>query len=251
MRFNRDQISSAGFTLIELMIAMAITGIITAAMYSVFQAQVRGQVSQDVSLKMTQSLRAAVEILAADIRMAGCDPTDSADAQIHVADDGELILSIDRIGGANGEPDGDCCDGNEQVRYHLTNDADDDGINDNIAPGVACNLGREIGPGLVAAFGCAGATNGLQPLALDVDTLNFVYLDRQGNPLGTPVANTDDISAIQVSIVIRSAETNPGFLKDNTDTTPYDNLQGVEILPAQNDTFRRFQLSTTIDCRNL
>lgn len=251
MYLNKDENSSAGFTLVEVLIALALTGIMSAIMYGMFQAQLRGQASQDVSLKMTQSLRASMEMMASDIRMAGCDPTESANAGIKTADDGELVITLDITGSALGEPDGDCCDGNEQIRYRLTNDGDNDGINDNIAPGVPCNLGREIGSGLFAAFGCGGGTGGLQPLALDVDALNFVYLDKKGAPLGTPVADTDDIHSIQVSMVIRSALTNPRLLQGGVANRSYVNLQGTEILAPQNDTFRRFHLRETITCRNL
>ncbi len=205
---------SSGFTLIELMIAMVITSIISAAMYSVFQAQVRGQVSQDVSLEMTQGLRAAMELIASDIRMAGCDPTDSSDAQIVTANSDELRVTMDIGGGPEGQPDG-VIGPNEDVRYAINSDGD---------------LCREVDGG------------GLQPIALHCDAINFVY-----------IRSTDPtiINAIEVSAVVRSADTkNPGFLRSYTDNTVYKNLQDEVILPAQNDSFRRFQLSTTVVCRN-
>ena len=238
MRLNKNGNLSAGFSLIELMIAMAITGIITAAMYSVFQAQVQGQVSQGVSLQMTQSVRAAMEIMDADLRMAGCDPTEGAGSGIETAEDDNIVLSMDIGGGPEGQPDGDIDDPNERVRYAIN---------------TLDNLGRATGMANPPA-----PLNTLHSIDLECDVLNFVYLtddnDGDGVPdvLATPVADTDDIVAVQVSIILRSADTaNPGFLRSYTDATSYENLQGDEILAPQNDTFRRFQLSTTIDCRNL
>lgn len=218
---------SVGFTLIELMIAMAISGIISVAMYSVFLAQVRGQVSQDVSLAMTQGVRTAIEILASDIRMAGCDP-ENAGASIETAALGELILTMDIGGGSDGQPDGTIGTG-ERIRYAIN---------------AGDNLGRAIDNG------------NLQPLHsvdLQCDALNFVYLDADGVAF-VPVTADDreDINAIQVSIVVRSADAvNPGLLRRYIDNTSYVNLQGTEILAPQNDAFRRFQLSETIDCRNI
>lgn len=216
---------SEGFSLIELMIAMAMVGILSAAMYMTFETQVRGQVSQDVSLQMTQSLRAAMEIMASDIRMAGCDPTEAANAQIVTAEDDNLILSMDIGGGPQGQPDGDINDANEIVRYTINGNG---------------NLGR--------ALGMAGPLEPLHSIDLACDVLDFVYLDIDGNPTLVP----NKINAIQVSMVVRSADAvNPGFLRGYTDSTSYVNLQGQEILAPPNDTFRRFQLSATIDCRNL
>lgn len=227
MRLNTEKNPSAGFTLIELMIAMAIASIVSAAMYATFQAQVRGQVTQDVSLSMTQNLRAAMEIMASDIRMAGCDP-EGAGASITTATNTNLVLTMDIGGGAQGQPDGNIGPG-ETVRYSINGNG---------------NLGRAVD---------AGNLEPLHSVDLACEVLNFVYLDLDGNPFVPATAeDREDINAIQVSVVVRSADVaNPGFLTAVTNNTSYVNLQGVEILAPQNDTFRRFQLSQTIDCRNL
>ncbi|HOP48572.1 MAG TPA: PilW family protein [Desulfobacteraceae bacterium] len=60
-----------GFTLIELLISMAIAGIVTAAIYAAFQAQQRSSVIQENVNQMQQNLRAAMEIVIKDVRMAG------------------------------------------------------------------------------------------------------------------------------------------------------------------------------------
>lgn len=246
-----------GFSLIELLVAMAITSIVTIAIVSTYQVQVQAKNTQEALTDMNQTARAALEIMAHEIRLAGLDPTSDAGAGITTARADELIFSLDRrsnVGAvAVNAPDRDCCDPNEQVRYHLTNDGDNDGVNDNIADGVECHLGRETGAGLIAALGCAGGTNGLQPLARNVDALNFVYLDEAGTVIPSPVAanRLDDIRAIQVTIVARAGTGSRGFFYDYTDNTAYFNLQNQQIIPAQGDDFRRLRLATTIACRNL
>jgi len=255
------QLKKNGFTLIELMVGMAMASIIMIAIASTYTVQVRAKNAQEILTDMNQTARAALEVMTHEIRLAGLDPLGTAGARIITADVGELTFSIDRrsVAGtaALHTPNGDCCDPNEQIRYYLTNDdagGGGDGVNNNIAGGVECHLGRETGSGLIAALGCGGGTNGLQPLGRHVDALNFVYLDDTGNVLG-PVpldANQrNNIRIIEVTIVARAGAESRGFLYEYTDTNAYENLQGDVILPAQNDNFRRLQLSTAIVCRNI
>lgn len=126
--------------------------------------------------------------------------------------------------------DGDVDDPNEQVIYVLSNDADNDGIND----GGVCNLLR----------------NG-EVLAPNIDALNFVYLDSAGNPLATPVADPSGIRSIQVSLVARSGEKPSKYSYGYVDGKSYQNQQGAVILPQQNDSFRRVSMTMEAKCRNL
>ena len=184
--FVENKNPAAGITLIELMIAIAISGILSTAMYSVFQAQIRGMVSQDISLQMTQSVRMAMESIASDIRMAGCDPTERANAGIKIADASDLFITMDFGDGAQGPADGDLDGPNEQVRYAIN---------------AANHLGRATGP--------SSPLDTLHSIDLVCDTLVFVYLTDDGPDVGNdpdvmtaPVTGVDldDIRAIQVYI---------------------------------------------------
>ncbi|MBA2880639.1 type IV pilus assembly protein PilW [Desulfosalsimonas propionicica] len=242
-----------GFTLIELLIAMAITSIVMTAIVSVYHIQIKGKRTQEVLTDMNQTARAAQEIMINEIRMAGCDPAGNSNARIIEADAMELVFSldIDNDAGAN-QADGDCCDPNEVIRYQLTNDADNDGINDNIANVVQCDLGRETGAGNDPQSACGGAgVNGLQAVARNVDALNFVYLDSDGNVLSTPVADPDDIRRIELTLVARAGEVSGGLLFSYANTNTYQNQQDDVILPPQNDSFRRLLLTTTVNLRNI
>ena len=63
-----------GFTLIELMIAMAISGIVAGGIFTAYQSQQKSYTSQENVAVMQQNLRAGMDIMAREIRMAGCDP---------------------------------------------------------------------------------------------------------------------------------------------------------------------------------
>jgi type IV pilus assembly protein PilW len=60
-----------GFTLIELLVAMAISGIVAGAIFTAFQSQQKSYLIQDQVTEMQQNLRAAMDIMVRDIRMAG------------------------------------------------------------------------------------------------------------------------------------------------------------------------------------
>ena len=208
-----------GFTLIELLVAMAVASILGAVIVAAYTSQVRAKNTQEALTDMNQNARAALEIMTHEIRLAGLDPTENANARIITATTGELAFSMDRGNGSTHKPDGDTNDPNENIRYALS------------AQG---HLGRDTG-------------GGLQPLARNVDALNFVYLDAAG----MPVAGTQAIRAIQVTIVARAGTASGGFMYSYTNNDAYFNQQpGPPILPAQGDAFRRLRLTTTIACRN-
>jgi type IV pilus assembly protein PilW len=221
-------LSNPGMTLIELLIAMAVGSIIMAAIYTVYISQVQGQATQEAALEMQQGLRAALSIMEREIRTAGADPSNAAGAGIITAEVDQFHFTHDITGGDDfgmdsfdGRTDGP----NENIRYAINN---------------AGHLGRDTG-------------GGLQSVLENVDALNFVYLNRTGNVMAAPVTGLarNNIRKVQVTIVTRYGMSRRGMLRAHTDTTVYRNQQGDIILPAQNDTFRRLMMTTTITCRNM
>ena len=208
-----------GFTLMELLIAMAIVSIVMIAVVSAYQIQVRGKNTQENLTDMNQAARAAMEIMVHEIRTAGCDPNRTAGAGITVMAANQLDFSMDIGDGASFEPDGDLDDPNEQVSYALNGG----------------NLTRTAGAGVA------------QPLARNVDALDFVYLDEDGNITGTPA----DVRSIQLAIVARSGTEAGGLMNTVTDVRQYQNLQGNVIFGPANDPFRRLLLTTTVMCYNM
>jgi len=187
---------------------------------SAYQLQVRGKNTQDALTDMNQTARSALEIMTYEIRTAGCDPNRTADAGIVQATTTatQLDITMDIGDGASFEPDGDLDDPNEQVSYLLNGG----------------NLCRDTGGGPMA-------------LARNVDALNFVYLDEDGNITATMA----DVRTIEVAIVARAGQAAGGFMHSFTDTQQYLNIQGTSIFGPANDPFRRLLLTKTITCYNM
>ena len=66
-----------GFTLTELLIAITISGVVMAAVYSAYLTQRRSYQRTEEITTVQQNLRAAMYYMAREIRMAGYDPMES------------------------------------------------------------------------------------------------------------------------------------------------------------------------------
>jgi prepilin-type N-terminal cleavage/methylation domain-containing protein len=62
-----------GITLIELLVALVISGVVIGAIYNIFIAQTKAYTVQDQVVEVQQSTRSAMEIMLRDLRMAGFD----------------------------------------------------------------------------------------------------------------------------------------------------------------------------------
>jgi type IV pilus assembly protein PilW len=73
---NQSRINTKGLTLIELLIALVICGMVIAGIYRLFIAQSKAYTVQDQVVEVQQGIRSAMEILLRDLRMAGFDSDD-------------------------------------------------------------------------------------------------------------------------------------------------------------------------------
>ena len=246
--------NNRGFTLIELLVYTGILGVVLGSIFTAYQGQLKSQVIQREISDMQQNLRAALYLMDREIKMAGLNPLGTAGIGITIANSHRLSFSMDFTGGEadlidnDGDGivdnlewyDGAANDPQEVVAYILSNDPDGKGINNGL-PSESNNDGT-----------CHLLRNGVV-LAMNIDALNFVYLDADGNVLAAPVAaeNLGLIRAIQVTMVARSGESASAWMRGHVDNRNYLNQQNIEILPQQNDAFRRLMLTVEVKCRNL
>jgi type IV pilus assembly protein PilW len=164
MKRKLKEFHAKGYTVVELMLAIAIVGIVMASFYSVYISQQSSYVRQEKVAAMHQNIRSAMYHMGREIRMAGLDPTGEAGAGIQSDSNESLIHFTEDIQGPNenNPPDGDTDDPNEDITYTLE-DKNGDGDTDLVR--IAKGKTRLI--------------------AENIKSLIFEYLDGTGNPTAT------------------------------------------------------------------
>jgi Tfp pilus assembly protein PilE len=243
-----------GFTLMELMVGMVVSMAVVAGSVTVYISMVRGHNNQVKVVAMQQNLRATMDYLERNIRMAGYDKFKTAGAgfsagvegvQYNVRSD-EISFTadlgrVDAGGNFTSNPNGNIdAHWNENFVFTVWDDS--------APPVMTSTLHR------VRSNGAGGVIH--EELAENIDCLNFVYLDQAGNVIAAPVApaDFDDIAAVQITLVGTFGAA-PGLGTPYTDTTVYQNKQG-DLLNLQsganppNDFIRRLMVTSTVALRN-
>ncbi len=176
MNLNND-----AFTLVEIMIVMAMIGIVTGSIYGIFASSNRSYRTQDKVVEVQQNVRVGIDFMARDIRTAGFDPTDDANAGIEVATATKLRFTAD-MNRVNGIEDTN----RERITYEY------DAVNNDLLQRLY--------------EGTGSATS--ETLIDNVSALTFTYLDSGGNNLGNPVpaANLTDIRTILISLTCQGTD---------------------------------------------
>ena len=230
--------SNHGFTIIELLVAMAVALLAMGAIYSTFLNQQKSYVVQQETAAMHQNIRAASFYMEKEIRMAGCDPTGTANAGITISEaKADSIRFTEDVTGAGGNPDGDVTDPNEDITYGLDGNR---------------NLIRtdNNGAGLGSAVSAMVAQN--------IDAIDFVYLKADSSVLNdytlpapdtgnVPAGSEGQIRSVEITVVAQTGH--------NTLATPnnksYSNQRARQIFASPGDNFSRRRLTYSIKCRNL
>ena len=170
-------IRAAGFTLVEILVALSIMGIAVGAIYGIFIAANRSYHTQDHVAEAQQGVRVGTDFMVRDIRIAGLDPLETAGAGIEEATTTKMRFTSDID--LNGTID------NPQNQERMTYEYDS----------VNNRLRRCLYEGTVG--------ESWQTLIDNVSALSLGYLDENGNTIAAPVAATDlaSIKTVVISMI--------------------------------------------------
>lgn len=168
-----------GFTLVEMMIAIAISSIVMTGVMTAFITQKDSHGVQTRVTMMQQNLRVAMNIMSRRIRMANYDPMTGAGG-ITFADPTNLTFVQEKNSA-----------GTLQTVSYSRYDAFSDG---NFDIGITIDAGTQM------------------PLAENIEALEFYYLDARG----VPTTNVNEIATVQISILARANAVETNFVNSES-----------------------------------
>ncbi len=173
IRYGEDgmRLDKKGFSLIEIMVAIAIMSILSIAMMKTYTGFTRVYTTQEVAAGVQQDLRAALNIMTQDIRMAGFDPTDSDNFGVEVA---------------------------TATNIRITSDTDMDGaVDDSGFERITYNFNAGTNQLQQILYETTGSES-TQPVVDNVTIVTFTYLD-ENNAVTATLA---DIRTVTISMTI-------------------------------------------------
>lgn len=277
-----------GFTLIEILIAMVITVIVSAALFTAFQSQQNTYIIQENVVEMQQNLRAGMDMMVREIRMAGYDRQNIGGLGIVDVCPRDMGNNIDVTMSGNGA-------------IKISADFKDDGVLNNSdiisfsiadspisTPDGNPDLTRNNGGGRqllaenIQALGFAYAfdadgdgildksSNGHIIWAIDSDGDNALDKNLDTNDDGNidvsdgPVGNNglisgtaisgvsvDAIRAVRIWMLARAERNDNKFLNTHTYVVGYKVITPSSDADTGNDNLRMRLLTTIVKCRNL
>ncbi len=175
--------NKSGFTMVELLVVLAVSSILLSLMYQVYRSQLKTHTTQQELVDMQQNMRAALYLMEREIRMAGYGPNGGvADPAITAAQIDNIAFAMDITGGTSLDPsDGDTGDVGERINYFI-----------------------DAGTGALIRNASDGNGDQVVLNASDINLLTFVYKDSDGATLDDDGAgNLTTTASLQA---IRSVE---------------------------------------------
>lgn len=256
-----------GFTLIELLVALSLFGIVAGVFFIILNSIQVSHRTHSRGVDLRQNLRASLDLMAAELMIAGSSGFNYKDLKVGTADTGIEAAGRNSITFTSDTDNNGVLD---RITYSLVNGSDDDSDGEaNAALGSVA---------LVRTFGDVS-----QVMMDDVQAIQFAYAfdddgdnqldftDTDGDGVqdpgeeiiwayasggdqlntllgGTAMATGIDLKRIRMVRIWLLGRTSVEIRKTN-DTNTY-NLGSLNV-SGINDKFQRFLISTTVKCRNM
>ena len=215
-----------GFSLVELLTALAISLVVVASMYGAFVRQQRVSTQQEQITEARQNARLSMDAMLEEIREAGFDPGGFAGAGIKEADASHIRFTRDLN-----------CNGS------LASSAPKRNVTDNTSEDIAYVLNTTT-----QVLGRRGylddqLSGGTQPVASNIIGLNFCYIlstNLSGPCTSNPgLSDLPNIRAVQIALEARATAPDAQY----TDPDPNNS--------AQYRHYRKATLTSLVHLRNL
>ena len=168
----RKGITNEGFTIVELLVAMAISGVIATAIFTTYNSQ---QKAYEITLETTalqQNIRATMYSIIRDIRMAGYDPLRTGNFTFTNIDADTVTFTMD-------------------TDMHIDNPPLPDG---NVGASETITYSYNAGNNTID-LAKGGST---EPIALDITNLTFAFFKADGSPATVGA----DVRAVDITLSV-------------------------------------------------
>jgi type IV pilus assembly protein PilW len=270
VKLERRCISSdKGITLVELMVAMAVAGIVLMAIYSAYHTQSTIYKTQNVELNMQQNLRGALYLLEREIRMAGYDQNSTGGFGITSIVDNNGNSSITFTADLDND---ETLDANETISFSMYDSSTTPivGILDlGMAIGGANQLAAESIQALCLAYAFDNdgdgrldlSANGNVIWAIDSDNNNTLdwnldtnddgEIDINDNPAGTSIGTNVAVGSIRAVKVWILARTKTPMIQYTDNNTYVVGNRRISPTALGTRDYKHQLLVSIINCRNL
>ncbi|MBN1546778.1 MAG: prepilin-type N-terminal cleavage/methylation domain-containing protein [Syntrophaceae bacterium] len=212
--------NNRGFTLIELIISMAVTALLLAAVYLAVNSSQRHSTGIERKVVAQQDAKSALNLMAMEIAMASCNPNFASNIWLEPPGSGtcgavstnplrrgiqeatttSIAVEMDVRGNNDGDPeDGDVGDPNEMIRYNY------DAANRYITRATSCGGGNQ------PFLGSTSAPRNVRVINGDLGIPVFRYYDGAGTEIastGLP-AGIPDIRRIEITLALETEGIDP------------------------------------------
>ncbi len=173
-----------GFTLIEMVVALALSLVTVSAVYGLYVSELKAQHVREDRLEMQQQARVVIDVMSRELLMAGYDPSGvnhdtngNNDFYGITYDPSRLIIKADLNG------NGLIADANESITF--------------VYDGRTHTLRRNTG-------------GGNQPFGENVESFFVEYFDEEGNP----TVDSESIQQVQITVTARTEAPDPKYLSN-------------------------------------